>query len=535
MTEDAPWWKRGVVYQIYPRSFQDTNGDGVGDLEGIRRRLDHLVDLGVDAAWISPVFPSPMRDFGYDVADYCDIDPLFGDLGDMDRLLADAHARGLRVLLDLVPNHTSDEHPWFREARGSREAPKRDWYIWRDPAPDGGPPNNWVAYFGGPAWTLEPETGQYYLHQFLPGQPELNHRNPEVREAIHDAMRFWLARGVDGFRVDVLALMIKHEDFPDAGPNPDYVEGRDLPSFRDSHEFRQDRPEMAEVVAGMRAVTDEFEDRVLVGEIYLPLEELVKYYGHGCHLPFNFALIQLPAWTAAGVGELIRRYEAALPAGAWPNWVLGNHDQPRVASRVGPGQARVAQMLLLTLRGTPTLYYGDELGMTNVEIPRDRWRDPAGLRQPDFAAGSRDPERTPMQWDGSEGAGFAGVGVEPWLPLAPDAATRNVAAQTGDPASMLELTRDLLRLRRASAALSLGEIELIESGDEDLLAYRRSLGDEACVVVLNFTGEPKRAVLGPGEAVIAKSTVPGRQGMVDLSGVPLDADEGLVLVIGVGG
>ena len=364
---DFVWWKHGVVYQIYPRSFQDTNGDGVGDLKGIIERLDYLAWLGVDAIWISPIYPSPMADFGYDVSDYCNIDPLFGSLEDFDRLVAAAHARKIKVILDFVPNHTSERHPWFLESRASRVNPKRDWYIWRDGKPDGSPPNNWLSQFGGPAWAREARTGQYYLHSFLPEQPDLNWRNPEVRTAMYDVLRFWLDRGVDGFRVDVIWLLIKDAALRDNPPNPNY-----RPTEAGIHRFLQvysaDQPETHEVIAEMRSVLDRYDERVLIGEIYLPIERLVTYYGQdlrGAQLPFNFQLLHT-AWTAAAVGKLVTDYEVALPPGGWPNWVLGNHDQPRIAARVGEAQARIAAMLLLTLRGTPTMYYGDELGIGRV-------------------------------------------------------------------------------------------------------------------------------------------------------------------------
>src|SRR6185369_4869433 len=408
------WWQTGIIYQIYPRSFQDSNGDGVGDLPGIIERLPYLSNLGVDAIWLSPIFVSPMADFGYDISDYRAIDPLFGSMDDFDRLLTQAHARGLKVLLDFVPNHTSDQHAWFRESRASRNNAKRDWYIWRDPAPGGGPPNNWHSEFGGSAWQLDPATGQYYYHAFLAAQPDLNWRNPAVREAMHDVLRFWLKRGVDGFRVDVIWHLMKDEHFRDNPANPGFRE-TDPPHRRVLPLYTADRPEIHEVVRELRAVIDEFPERVLIGEIYLPIERLVAYYGRdlrGAHLPFNFTLLET-AWQARAIAGLIEQYEGALPAGGWPNWVLGNHDRPRVASRVGAAQAGVAAMLLLTLRGTPTLYYGDELGMQQVAIAPEQVRDPFEKNVPGMGQG-RDGCRTPMQWDGSPGAGF--TDSVPWLP-----------------------------------------------------------------------------------------------------------------------
>ena len=402
-----PWWEPGVIYQVYPRSFQDSNGDGIGDLAGIATRLEHLEWLGVDAIWISPIFRSPMADFGYDVADYRDIDPVFGTLADFDRLVEAAHARGIRVLLDFVPNHSSDQHPWFLESRSSRANPRRDWYLWADPAPGGGPPNNWLSVFGGPAWEWDEPTGQFYYHAFTKEQPDLNWRNPDVRAEMYDVLRFWLDRGVDGFRVDVMWHLVKDDQLRDNPPDPDWTPDRPGSSFRLQATYTTDRPETMDIVADMRAVLDEFGDRVLIGEIYLPYERLVAYYGShpdrpGAHLPFNFRLLLVP-WQAGEIMAAITAYEAVLPAHGWPNWVLGNHDQPRLASRVGRAQARVAAMLLLTLRGTPTLYYGDELGMEDVPIPPELEQDPARFDGPN---GGRDPERTPMRWDGSPGAGF---------------------------------------------------------------------------------------------------------------------------------
>ncbi|MCC2976697.1 DUF3459 domain-containing protein [Sphingomonas sp. PL-96] len=492
MADARPWWEGGTIYQIYPRSFQDSDGDGIGDLAGITARLDYLVELGVDALWLSPIFPSPMADFGYDVADYCGIDPRFGTLAEFDALLSAAHARGLKLLLDFVPNHSSDQHPWFVESRSSREAARRDWYIWRDPAPDGGPPNNWISDFGGPAWEWDEATGQYYSHAFLKEQPDLNWRNPELRAAMLDVLRFWFARGVDGFRIDVLWHMIKHADFPDNPVNPDYVPGTGEKN-RVLQLHSTDQPEVHDLAADMRMIADTAEggERLLIGEIYLPVERLMTYYGTdrpGVHLPFNFQLIEAD-WNAVELAQRIVDYEAALPPGGWPNWVLGNHDRSRAATRVGEAQARVAAMLLLTLRGTPTLYYGDELGLADVPIPPGQAVDPQELREP---GRGRDPVRTPMPWNDGEGAGF--TTGRPWLPLNPDHRTRNVAAQDQDPASMLTLTRQLLMLRKNHAALSVGSWHLI-AAEGSLLAYARRHGDTQLLVALNLGAAPVEMAL----------------------------------------
>ncbi|AFZ67272.1 alpha-amylase family glycosyl hydrolase [Deinococcus peraridilitoris] len=542
-TDSLLWWQRGIVYQIYPRSFQDTDGDGVGDLPGVTARLDYLASLNIDAVWLSPIFTSPMKDFGYDVADYEDVDPLFGTLADFDELLSQAHARGLKVMLDLVPNHSSDQHPWFQEARRSRDNSKRDWYIWRDPAPGGGPPNNWLSFFGGRAWTFDPHSNQYYLHQFLPEQPELNWANPEVRAALLGAMRFWLARGVDGFRVDVIWLLGKHGDFLDEPANEEWREGH-FEHGQLSHIYTQDLPETHAYIREMRAVLDEFsvpgQERMMVGEIYLPLEKLVTYYGSEvgaeCHLPFNFLLLTLQEWSAGTVRDLARRYdEAVREYGGWPNWVLGNHDQHRFKSKYGAAHYRLAQTLLLTLRGTPTVYYGDEIGMQNVEVPRERQRDPSGLQQSDNPNASRDPERTPMQWDASPFAGFSSV--EPWLPLAPDYERVNVSVQDADPHSDLHYFRRLTALRRATPELYGGDFLPLPEGGNDVFAFVRAHEGGRVMVLLNFSS---RAVVLDLSAHASQARDGGhtgevllssleRGGDVELAALSLEAHEALIV------
>jgi len=528
-TPARPWWQDGVIYQIYPRSFQDSApasqaatdaSAGVGDLPGILRRLDYLVDLGIDAVWISPFYPSPMADFGYDVSDYTGVDPLFGTLDDFDRLTEAIHARSLKLILDFVPNHTSDLHPWFLESRSSRTNPKRDWYIWRDPAPvtakNGSTsenpassssdrteavPNNWMSNFGGAAWTFDNHTGQFFYHSFLPQQPDLNWRNLEVRTAVYNAMRFWLDRGVDGFRMDVLWLLIKDDQFRDNPINPDWKPGE--PSFwRVTSQYTANRPETLAIVAQMRDLLNSYPgDRVLIGEIYLPLPELVRYYGqdlHGAQMPFNFHLIQTE-WNAEKIATLIRDYEAALPPGAWPNWVMGNHDQKRLASRLGSAQARVAAVLLLTLRGTPTLYYADELGMPDAHISPDQIQDPAEKRQPGIGQG-RDPERTPMLWDRSPQAGFT-TSTHPWLPLADTSGNLSVEAEHTDPASVLTLYRRLLGLRRSEPALHAGDVTEVASVN-GVLRYTRTCNRSRLQILLNLTTSPQITPCQPGTLIL---------------------------------
>lgn len=526
--DSGAWWRNGIFYQVYPRSFQDSDGDGVGDIGGIIRRLPYLKSLGIDAIWLSPIFPSPMADFGYDISDYVGIDPLFGSMEDFDALVEAVHLRGLKLILDLVPNHTSDRHPWFVESRASRDNPKRDWYIWRDAKEDGGPPNNWLSEFGGPAWQRDDASGQYYYHAFLKEQPDLNWRNPEVRQAIFDVMRFWLNKGVDGFRVDVIWHLIKDAEFRDNPPNPHYVEGRP-PHEKILTQYSTDQDEVHEVIAEMRAVVDEFPDRVLIGEVYLPLQRLVAYYGNdlgGAHLPFNFALLST-LWSARSIEKIIHDYEAALPAGAWPNWVLGNHDRPRVASRVGTAQAGVAAMLLLTLRGTPTLYYGDEIGMRQMPIAPEQVRDPFEKNVPGLGVG-RDGCRTPMQWDASENAGFSTA--QPWLPLAHDAARENVASLGTDPKSILNLYKALIALRKKLPALMTGAYEPI-SAQGDLLLYRRRGDDTSLTVVLNLAAEPisvTSSAIGFGKKTVL-STFMDRAGEPIEGVLELRGNEGVIV------
>ncbi|MCP8940969.1 alpha-amylase family glycosyl hydrolase [Alsobacter sp. SYSU M60028] len=521
---DGPWWRKAVIYEIYVRSFQDGNGDGVGDLAGVLSRVDYLAALGVDAVWLTPFYPSPMADFGYDVSDYRDVDPLFGTLADFDRLVAALGARGIRVIVDFVPNHTSDRHPWFVESRASRDSPRRDWYVWRDPAPDGGPPNNWRAQPDGPAWTFDAATGQYYLHSFLDRQPDLNWRNPAVRAAMFDALRFWLDRGVAGVRVDVLDRLLKDERFRDDPPNPDWREGDpDFMRLRTVHSA--DQPEILDLVADMRAVLAEYPgERVLIGEIYQPVETLVRFYGRALeavHLPFNFNLMWL-VWIPEGVRLLAERYEAGLPPGAWPSWVLGNHDQSRVASRFGERQARVAMLALLTLRGTPTIYQGDELGLADTPIPPGRERDPFARAGP---AQGRDKVRTPMPWDGSRHAGFSAA--EPWLPVGEANAARHALGQEAGPASFLSFTRAALALRRREKALALGDWRGISARD-GVLVYERRLGGDVLLVALNMRGTPGRVRLdGPADMLLST------EGPAALRAAPADfelrPDEGVVL------
>ena len=520
----AAWWRSGVVYQIYPRSFQDSDGDGIGDLEGIIGRLGYLADLGVDAIWISPIFPSPMADFGYDVSDYCAIDPLFGDLQAFDRLVEQAHRLDLKVILDYVPNHTSDRHPWFIESRASRDNPKRDWYVWRDARPDGSAPTNWIAEFGGSAWTWDAATGQFYYHAFLPEQPDLDWRNGEVVAAMLDVLRFWLDRGVDGFRIDAIHHLVESATLADNPPNPLWREGM-APERRLKRLHTIDQPEVHDAIAAMRTVVEDFGgDKLLIGEAYLPIDRLVLYYGidlKGFHLPFNFHLLTTP-WTATAIAALIEAYEAKLPPGGWPNWVLGNHDRSRLASRIGHDQARVAAMLLLTLRGTPTIYQGEEIGMSDVPVPADRVQDPWEKNVPGLGLG-RDPVRTPMQWDASAHAGFSVV--DPWLPLSADFRQANVAAQSATSGSILSLYRALLALRRAEPALQTGDYASI-GATAQLLTFERRLGPRRLLIILNLTDQPALAKTARGRVLL--STGARRAGEELSETMQVEPHEGLI-------
>ncbi|GAA4453718.1 alpha-amylase family glycosyl hydrolase [Nibrella saemangeumensis] len=520
------WWQQGIIYQIYPRSFQDSNGDGTGDLRGILSRLDHLKELGIDAIWVSPIYPSPMADFGYDIADYRGIHELFGTMDDFDELLRETHKRGMKLLLDLVPNHTSDQHPWFLESRSSRDNPKRDWYLWYDGKEGGEPPNNWVSVFGGSSWEWDEATQQFYYHAFLKSQPDLNWRNSEVEQAVFEAMRFWLDKGVDGFRVDAMWLMIKDKQLRDNPPNPDFKPGmnedqRQLPIYS------SDRPEVHKVVKKMREVLDQYPERMMIGEIYLAVDKAVKYHGkdnQGVHLAFNNQLFFLP-WEAKPLAEAIDKYEKLLKPGDWPNWVLGNHDQSRIGSRVGLEQARVAAMLLLTLRGTPTIYYGEEIGMRDVPIPKEEFQDPQGIN----LGKSRDPGRTPMQWDDSDKAGF--TTGKPWLRIAEDFPRVNVKKQQEEPSSMLALHQRLIRLRRQEPALHEGDYKTIQADEQVFAFLRKAKGHPSFLIVLNMGH--KTAVFKPEtiklKGTVAVATIPERDG-IQVDGVlNLAGDEGLLI------
>jgi alpha-glucosidase len=483
------WWREAVVYQIYPRSFADSSGDGVGDLEGLRSRLEYLEWLGVDAVWLSPIYRSPMADFGYDVADYRDVDPLFGDLAAFDALLEEAHSRGLRVLLDWVPNHTSDRHPWFVESRASRGSPKRSWYRWRDGSPDM-PPNNWPAAFGGGiAWTWDEPTEQWYLHTFLPQQPDLNWDEPAVVAAMHDVLRFWLDRGVDGFRADVVHLIGKDPALPDLAhidPAAGHLTVVGMHDFEGTHQL----------LRGIRGVLDEYPERMMVGEVNLSETALIApYLGEDdeLHLAFDFESLSVP-WDAAAWRERIAHVEEIMGE-RWPTWVFSNHDQPRIRTRLGGSEerARAALVMVLTLRGTPFLYAGEELGLEDAAVPPERVVDPGG----------RDGCRAPIPWTRDDAHGWP---AEPWLPWPPEPAQRSVEAQRASSSSFLHLARGVLALRRGSPALRTGTLRLLDGVPEGVLAYERATGDERRSVWVNFG--PHAAALPSGSSVELRTDGP---------------------------
>jgi alpha-glucosidase len=522
------WWEGAVLYQIYPRSFADANGDGIGDLDGILGHLDHLcgtdASLGVDAIWLSPIYPSPLADFGYDISDYTGVAPEFGTLEDLDALIGACHDRGLRLLMDLVPCHTSVEHPWFVESRSSRTDPKRDWYLWADAGPHGGPPSNWNAIFGGSAWEWDPRTEQFYLHSFYPEQPDLNWRNPAVADAIAEVMRFWLARGVDGFRVDAIPVAIKDDRLRDNPPfrRPGPIPGLTIGGDQDPL-WSMNRPEVHDVIRHLRRATAEFPGRVLVGEAYLPVEELARYFGSGADpefdLAFDFELL-LSAWEHRELALAIERSEALHPSASLPTFAISNHDQPRHATRWGSERTRAAAFLLLTLRGVAVLYAGEEIGMVDADL--------SALSDPPFDRAGRDGARTPMQWDRSPLGGF--TTGRPWLPVI-DPQARNVADQSADPESLLSLYRRLIAARHDVLALGRGTHRSIFGVAPEVLAWVRELDGERVLVLLNVADQPRACeVIGLGaNGEVVVGTDPSRGGRIGLDGLTLGPLEGLAL------
>ena len=495
MEKDFLWWRDGVIYQIYPRSFSDSNGDGIGDLAGITGRLDYLADLGVDALWLSPINPSPDKDFGYDVADYFDIDPKFGTLADFDNLLKEAHKRNVHIILDLVLNHTSDQHAWFQASRSSRDNLYRDWYIWREnPRGKQVPPNNWQSVFGGKGWQFDEKTGQYYFHMFVKEQPDLNWRNPDVYKKMMDVFCFWLERGVDGFRLDVFNEYYKDDQFRD---NPPKLGIR--PFEWQKHIYDVSRPELMGVIKDIRAILDSYSERYVVGETFLATTEAAAEYcgAEKLHANFDFNFLQCK-WDPKQFLDVIIKWESLLSTKAWPNYVLNNHDVPRSATRYGRGEnderLKVAAAMLLTLRGTPYMYYGEEIGMRDLKLRRDEIQDPVGKRYWPINVG-RDGCRSPMQWDSTQNAGF-GKG-KPWLKVHPNYQVRNVDTQKVDPNSLFNFYKRLLAARKSNVALQKGIFVPLTYEPRQLLAYLRQDADQTVLVVLNFGRHKVRVLLGP--------------------------------------
>ena len=488
--------KGQVVYQIYPRSFQDSNADGVGDIPGIIQRLDYLADLGITALWLCPLYPSPMVDYGYDVADYTAVDPVFGSLQDLDELIRKAHEHNIRVLLDLVANHSSDQHSWFKESRSSLTNPKRDWYFWRDAKAPHSPPNNWISTFGGSAWEYDSHTGQYYLHSFAKQQPDLNWQNPEVRRAFQNIMRFWLDRGVDGFRVDAANWYSKDPSFRDDPINPAYNQETDDPYNRLIHYYSSGQPELFSYLREMTGILEPYHNRMMLVEAHFDMLFDVSSYANFYQridsrvaAPFNFIDLYLP-WRATSFQRFIDSFQAMLKPSFTPVYSSGNHDRSRLATRIGADATRAAAVLFLTLPGTSVIYYGEEIGMEDGAISPDAVRDLSG----------RDPERTPMQWSADHHAGFSRH--KPWLPIGKHYTTHNVATESADPHSLLSLYKKLLALRSYSQAIRQGTYIPLDLADDNLLGFTRKYKNEKLATVINFSRTETVPCLVRGEIVL---------------------------------
>ena len=486
--QDFLWWRDGVIYQIYPRSFLDTTGNGLGDLAGITARLDYLANLGVNAIWLSPFFPTPDADFGYDISDHVDVDPRFGSLADFDNLVEACHKRGIRIVLDLVLNHTSDQHAWFQESRVNNTNPKHDWYLWEDQIP-----NKWESVFGGKAWTWDDKRGQYYYHMFLKEQPDVNWRNPDVRKAQMDVLRFWLKRGVDGFRLDVFNVYFKDDQLRE---NPRKWGRRAFE--RQEHIYDIDRPEMESVLEEMRGILDKYPERYSVGETFFATpENIIRYNGpKKLHAAFDFNFLWSRYKPSKFLAAIQNWEQVAADAQIWPNYVLSNHDVPRPATRYAKGKddARIKIMMamLLTMRGTPFLYYGEEIGMRDISLRRSEIMDPPGKKYWPFHKG-RDGCRSPMQWDASENAGFSKV--KPWLPVHPNFKQRNLTAQQHDKNSLFNFTRHLIALRKENKTLRHGKFIPLNDIPLGVLAYLRKSEEETVLVALNFSVKKKSFIL----------------------------------------
>jgi alpha-glucosidase len=510
-SEQAPWWRGAVIYQIYPRSFRDTNDDGVGDLAGVIAGLDHVASLGVDAIWLSPFFPSPMRDFGYDISDYCAVDPLFGSLQDFDRLVARAHALGLKVVIDQVWSHTSDQHAWFAESRAARTGPKADWYVWADAKPDGAPPNNWQSVFHGPSWTWDARRGQYYMHNFLPDQPDLNLHSREVQDAIIEAARFWLDRGVDGFRVDAVNFFMCDPQLTDNPPAPDDGRPKTRPFDFQRHVHNQSHPDITDFLERLRAVLDGYGDRFTVAEVggENALAEMKVFTRSGrLDSAYGFQFLYASELDAARVRDAVGSWRDE-PGEGWPSWAMSNHDAPRAPSRFARNEAelepaaRLSLLLLFCLRGNAFLYQGEELGLPQAEVPFERLLDPEAIANWPATMG-RDGARTPLPWVSD--APFAGFStVEPWLPADPRHRRLAIDRQEADPRSTLSFTRRLIAFRKSRPDLARGDLAWLKA-PEPLLAFERSGEGDGLVCVFNLGREPIRWAPPAGAWRVALST-----------------------------
>lgn len=478
-------WSKAIIYQIYPRSFKDSNNDGIGDLKGITQKIDYLADLGINTIWISPMYKSPMIDFGYDVSDYYKIDPIFGCLKDFDLLAKQAHRRKIKIIMDFIPSHTSTLYSWFLESRSSKDNPKRDWYIWKDGKSNESPPNNWLSVFGGSRWKLDKKTNQYYLHTFLTEQADLNWRNKEVKEAMLGILKFWLERGVDGFRVDAFDHIYKDKRFLDEPPNPKYRRGVDDPYDSQLHIYTKSQPGLHGLIKTFSSILKQYGEKFMITESYVDLETLIRFYKAGdiLHAPFNFQFILLP-WGTSHYKQFIDQFDKAVGKNYLPTYVLGNHDRSRVATRVGYLGAQTAAMLQLTLRGIPTIYYGEEIGMIDGIIPAEKIQDPFEKNVPGKGLG-RDPERTPMQWNSKKNAGFSNA--EPWLPISNNYKKTNVETQSNNPTSMLNLYKKLIRYRQKSKALLFGTYKSLDIKNEEVFAYTRDFNKDRLLILLNFS------------------------------------------------
>ena len=534
--EGETWYRKGVIYQCYPQSFQDSDGDGMGDLEGIRSRISHFKELGVKGVWLNPIYPSPNRDNGYDVSNYTSINPKYGDMNDFKRLLTELHDNDMHLILDFVPNHTSDEHPWFKESRSNKTNSKRDWYVWADGLGPGLPPNNWLSVFGNMSWSYDEGTGQWYYHQFFSHQPDLNYNNPQVRQAMKDVLKFWLELGVDGFRVDAIKFLLEDPQLQNETTNPSFNDSECSSTYCYNsliHNLTTNYPGIHEICRDWRSLVNQYSvqdrsEKIFIGEIYDNIDTVMTYYGDMSNeftFPFNFFLLTNSDWSGPNVNCLVRNWLDKMPASATANWVLGNHDNSRIATKAGIFRARALALLILTLPGTPFVYYGEEILMTDVYVPIDKRHDPYE---------GRDAERTPMQWNTSNHSGFTFPGTEPWLPLATNYSTYNVQVEKADTSSTFSLYKKLLELHGTEEGLYDGEYMCLNA-TQDLLVYLRWVDSsddykEYYIIVINFSDSNTRtSVIGNFVNVELVLSSYLDEPQVSLSDLSLRKGEGLIV------